>query len=143
MNHWAAEYIALPWRRGATGPDAYDCFGLVTTVLRKHYGIDLALPALDEYATISMDSVRALLERHERQWRVVAQPQDGDVVVMCRRAVPAHVGIVVRDDTLRCLHSLQPDNAAKHGTFGVTAQRLMELPFCGWGRLVYYRHESR
>ena len=36
----AARYAGIPYRYGATGPDAYDCSGFTLTVFR-HFGIEL------------------------------------------------------------------------------------------------------
>ncbi len=40
-QHWANQYIGLPWLAGARRPDAYDCWGLFLAVQRCHFARDL------------------------------------------------------------------------------------------------------
>jgi cell wall-associated NlpC family hydrolase len=35
------DFVGLPYREGARGPDAYDCYGLVAAVFRGLRGVDL------------------------------------------------------------------------------------------------------
>lgn len=93
MTHWATPLIGKPWVYGAKGPDAFDCWGFVLYVQRMQYGINLPEVIVPD----SWPAVRRLLENHEehRHWDKVSQPMDGDIVMMARNRVPAHVGIVI------------------------------------------------
>ena len=44
--HWTAEYLGKPWRNGAAGPDAFDCYGLVRAVYRDRYGVEYEIDPL-------------------------------------------------------------------------------------------------
>ena len=135
MKHWAAQYINKPWQRGARGPGAYDCFGLVHTVLRDHYGITLHEPGGDYSPRMFMEEIDA----RAQDWVQQSQPADGDVCVMGRSRIPVHIGIIVDDNGLRCLHSVEPSGTLS----GVIAQRLLDLRLTGWGRVQFYRHKTR
>ena len=45
--HWTADYLGKPWRNGADGPDAFDCYGLVRAVYRDRYGIEMPVVSAD------------------------------------------------------------------------------------------------
>lgn len=38
---WATKYIGLPFAEGGRGPDQFDCWGLVSAVLRRECGIEV------------------------------------------------------------------------------------------------------
>lgn len=76
----AADYVGIPWRDGATGPDAFDCWGLVTDAAAALFG--LALPTLA--ATIA----------GRRHWIECAAVTPGDVVALLdAQGHPYHVGL--------------------------------------------------
>lgn len=130
MTHWAVPLIGKPWRYGARGPDEFDCWGFVRYVQREHYGIlmpDVLVPE-------TWPAVRRLLENHveHQNWVKVDRPADGDIVMMARNRVPAHVGIAVEANSGRgVLHCFEPS--------GVVYQPFPALRLGGWGGLTYYR----
>lgn len=135
MTHWAHQYVGKPWARGARGPDAYDCLGALLAFYRAYHGT-VMLDDAAQYGTTA-DAIQAI--EHERsRWTQLARPAPGAVVVMGRRRVPSHVGFVIADDCLRCLHCLQPATGKTGSLSGVVSQRLMELPLYGWGLVQYY-----
>lgn len=136
MTHWAVDYIGKPWQRGAKGPDAFDCLGLVTHVLDKHYGIQLDPPA--NYDGPDLKLFKTEIARRD-DWTIVDVPADGDICVMGRSRLPIHIGIMVMVDSLRCLHSVESAGTSS----GVLVQRLLDLRFTGWGRITFYRHNSK
>lgn len=56
----AARLVGRPYRRGATGPDAFDCWGLVRTVSQARHGVDLA-PLEVAAATSQAGALRAAI----------------------------------------------------------------------------------
>lgn len=101
MKHWASDYIHKPYQLGASGPDAYDCVGLVRHVFRHRHGVELP-----DYLVGSDDP--ADLRRFVRAtgWRPVeGKPQDEDVLTM-EGIDGKHVGIVLKiPDGLGLLHA--------------------------------------
>jgi cell wall-associated NlpC family hydrolase len=130
MSHWASDYIGGSWKFGATGPDAYDCWGFVRTVQRERYGIHM--PAVEVPAT--WRAANELINSHDERihWQKVDQPKDGDLVLMARSRRPVHIGVVIRaDGRLGVLHCIQPS--------GVVFSSMLSLPSVGWGSLTFYR----
>lgn len=93
-----ARFLGAPFRNGGTGPDAYDCWGLVRAIA---HSAGLLLPEYPhvpcDFANLVSRSVaEAILEGH---WEHQPDPEVLDVVVMS--TVPGflnHVGIMVRRD---------------------------------------------
>jgi len=133
MTHWANTYIGAPWVEGAEGPDAYDCYGLLRTVMQTHYGIEMPVVELDRGNVLAV--VRAI-RRHEENanWEPLAKPEDGCLVKMFRAGDPDHVGIWIDADGGGVLHCNQVDGVAFHGA--------IDLPMLGWRNIQYYRRRT-
>ena len=80
--------LATPYRRGARGPDAYDCWGLVLAVLG-------ARPELARYTLEDRDAIDAHLCRElaAGAWRAAWPPAEGDLVLMGTRERLRHAGV--------------------------------------------------
>lgn len=97
------DFIGLPYREGARGPDAYDCYGLVAAVLRAARGWELP----DWYAAasgpqaasraISAALVGEIAGGHARR---VETPVDCDIAIVGSRLRPHHVGVVFNGGVL-------------------------------------------
>jgi len=118
-------YVGKPYRLGGEGPDAYDCRGLLRTVLRAHFGV--ALPEL----TIS--GAAALWAEHVAagDWQPVQFPQHGDGVIM-RGGDDPHVGIYLEVPGPGVLHAFQAAGQ-------VVWTPLQCLRFLGFSRLTFVR----
>lgn len=115
MKHWAAGYIAKPWAAGATGPDAYDCRGLVRCLVRQRLGVELPEPEV----------ARAW------GWRAVKGPPQVDDVLLMRGPAGRHVGYMVEaNGRLGVLHA--NGTAARPGG-SVMFQSLDEVLADGYG----------
>lgn len=88
--------IGKPYLRGAHGPDAFDCYGLVDCVWRGLF--DRALPVREE-----------AMKARPSDWRRLAAPADGALVFM-RFAGDRHVGVYLADDGGGVLHAVEPEN---------------------------------
>lgn len=128
--HWTAEYLGRPWKNGADGPDAFDCYGLVRAVYRDRYGVEMPV--------VSADATRVLACLHAArdyadysQWEAVTVPQDGDVLLMGCARHPHHVGVLVEG---RVLHSVEGA--------GVLLQTVDSLAAHGWNILKTYRRRA-
>ncbi|WP_018261880.1 NlpC/P60 family protein [Methylobacterium sp. WSM2598] len=101
--------IGRPYRVGATGPDAFDCYGLARHVQATVYGTEM--PALAYTAATTREQAEAMLAHPERaRWTEVsdAQARDGDLVLMgnvIRRdfhlgtfVVPVTAGVILHVD---------------------------------------------
>jgi cell wall-associated NlpC family hydrolase len=128
--------IGLPWRRNAAGPDAFDCWGLVTAVERDLFKRELPSIAMPDNA-----SWRLLIETFDghperKLWREapadamgLITASDGAIVLMSRLTRPAHAGVWLR-----------PEKAILHADDrqGVSLEKPALLKAKGWTRLRFY-----
>ncbi|MEI2416223.1 NlpC/P60 family protein [Orrella sp. JC864] len=97
----ANRYIGLPWRFGARGPDAYDCWGLLHECRARHFGGGVPDTVLGQAA-------KRLYSRKLKsgEWEVVDLPAHGDGVLL-RAGNDPHVGIYLDLDGGGVLHALE------------------------------------
>jgi len=127
MAHWAEAYIGTPWANGASGPDAYDCWGLVRTVYAKQLAI--GLPAVDVDAHKIALVCRVVSDiKSSLAWRPVTSRREYDVVLMGRARIPHHVGVCAADGVLHAVEGA-----------GVVLQTERSLIAHGWRVLGRYR----
>lgn len=111
MMHWANKYVGVPYRRGAFGPDAFYCFGLVQAALLERRGIDLRKLVPDvllDYssALTAARSIRAAMKRKDVFPPVESARPDVVAVMGHRPGHGVHVGYVVEaDGQLGVLHA--------------------------------------
>lgn len=122
-------YIGRPWRAGATGPEAYDCGGLVIAVQRAFW--DRTVPPLT--------GVEAVRTCQSAGWAPTNEyPVAGDVLLV--RAIDGpHLGTFV---TVR--RRLMVLHARSHIVRGVQIGRvdlhtLADLLACGYSRHQVWR----
>ena len=129
--HWATDLIGQPYQRGATGPDAFDCWGLVRHVFTTVHGINMPVVAVDD---ASADNVHAIREAARVSgWRPCAddEPAADDIVLMQGIEGP-HVGVMVQaNGALLLLHCLE--------RVGVCAQPLTDLQRGGFHGFSFWR----
>lgn len=127
MNHWAEDYIGKPWANGATGPDAYDCFGVVRAVYLDQLGI--YIPPVNVDALQPLAVARAMRDYDYSDWDQVAEPSNEfDVVEMSLNSKPHHVGVFVDGGVLTSVEGS-----------GVIYQSLVSLKRHGWNITNVYR----
>jgi len=103
--------IGRPYLIGATGPDAFDCYGLARYIQAELY--DVAMAELPFVAATTRSQAEAMLNHAERKnWREIPEHEarDGDLVLMgnvIRRdfhlgtfVVPETAGMVLHVDQL-------------------------------------------
>lgn len=108
--------IGKPWVDRATGPDAFDCWGLVVDSFDKVEGI--TLPVVDGYADGVVTSQCAMKEIENPHWKEVDSPTAGLVFVCESSGGASHVGRMI--DSTWCLHS-------PHGGSGVQVNKLAAM----------------
>lgn len=120
------DLVGLPYRLGAAGPDAVDCWGLLRLACRRLHGVEL--PDLQGH-----DPAQVALAARAQGWRRVDATalRTGDAVHMRNAAGLLHVGMAVH--LRRRLHLLH----AVAG--GSVCQPMAELPALGFGQFVGWR----
>lgn len=95
---WTRQWIGLPFRDRARGPDAFDCWGLLWAVLREEFGVEIPSYAEVSGETANRDQVRELFSKPEEveRWKEVpaGQEQPGDGILIRMRGQPWHVAVV-------------------------------------------------
>lgn len=131
--HWAAPLIGRPYRRGAGGPDAFDCWGLVRWVFAQVHGISMPLVAVDDEG---VDNVAAIKRAAAVSgWRPSgARSPAADDIVLMHGPAGRHVGVIVdANGGLFLLHALE--------RVGVCLQPLTDLSRLGFSGFTYWRRE--
>lgn len=101
--HWATAYIGKPWVPGATGPGAYDCWGLVRAVLDQQLGI--SMPLLGTAYPAERDNVAAIKTASRTAgWRqITGVAEDFDILLMRNLEGSRHVGVAITANGVRGL----------------------------------------
>lgn len=120
--HWAAHLIGKPYQRGADGPDAFDCWGLVRYAFRTQHGI--VLPVVS-----SMTDVR------RTGWAPVeGEPRAWDVLVTSGPH-GRHIGVVVAaNGGLALLHAIE--------RAGACVTPIEDLQVMGYSRPTLWRQKT-
>ncbi len=87
--------IGKPWSELGTGPESFDCWGLVGHVQKivYHRIVPFAADHIDSSKSLReiIDAIKA--NDMQRHWLHAKSPKAGDIVVMARAEQPVHVGI--------------------------------------------------
>ncbi|WP_081080567.1 NlpC/P60 family protein [Burkholderia cepacia] len=118
-------YVGRPWVAGARGPDAFDCWGLLSWVQREHFGVVLPERSLDPDAM--RDRYREYVEAG--RWRIAPRPVHGCGVLL-RGGDQPHVGVYLKNDGGGVLH-------ASEGV-GVVFTLKRYLAEAGYARATWY-----
>lgn len=141
MTHWATSLMGKPWRPGATGPDAFDCWGLVRWVFEHRHCVlmpDVGMGLAHGHAANVAAIKRAAQASGWR--RCDGQPLADDIVLM-RSSIDGrrHVGLMVGANMrLGVLHA---NGYMRDGVpFGeVVFQPLREVTADGYGEHEFWR----
>ncbi len=130
--HWAVPYIGLPWVRGARGPDAYDCWGLLVHLYRSRYKTELPdapHTELKEFARLVTAEVN-----NPTTWTQVSVPFEGCAVAIGGTEFFHHVGLWLDVDGGKILHCASMKKTV--------AETLRGLKASGMRRVLFYRHNG-
>lgn len=94
MKFWYSHLIGKPWQAYATGPDAFDCWGLVFHVYAEHYGLNSVNRHLNIETKNPREFHRAYeIEKSRGGWIELNYPQEGALVLMSERLCFHHCGV--------------------------------------------------
>lgn len=103
------DLLGLPYARGARGPEAYDCYGLIKEIFRRA-GNDV--PDFD--CPGSLEEIESLIADKSRKWRRVPIGTVGALITFRVEGYGSHVGYMLGAD--RFIHAWE--------STGVTTERL-------------------
>lgn len=145
---FARAVLFKPWRAGAQGPDAYDCWGLARAAQRELAGRDLPIVNADPN---DLRAVVRLVREHplHSEWREVAVPSHLDLVLMSHHQHPHHIGVWLDLDGGLVLHATEQfrrvrkddklETVADPSRPGVMAESLAALRAQAWSRFQFMR----
>lgn len=150
MSLWLAPYLAAGYRRGAQGPQHFDCWGLVRELQRTRWG--RSMPALEvgpavvaQPGNAQWQALAQLCRRSGWHLRPAGQPPAAGDVLLMRGAGGLHVGVAL--DALRMVHAhggpspgLEAD--VRHDRGSVSVARLDALGLLGLVLLSVWAHEG-
>jgi cell wall-associated NlpC family hydrolase len=98
---WCERYVGLPYRMGARGPDAFDCWGLNWLVLAEQFGITAPEAYGVEWDKRDRDSrvaaAGAIMREADLHFDEVEPGKEhpSDIIVLRIGGHPLHCGVVV------------------------------------------------
>ena len=92
---WAAKYIGVPFKDHGRDLNGFDCWGLVSFILREERGLLLPDFGGQYRDTRDRDGIEIVIRAEAEQWTRVATPMVEDVVVFNIGGRPLHCGLVV------------------------------------------------
>lgn len=127
--------VGSPYRLGAAGPDAFDCYGLARHVQQALFGRDM--PAFSMPGTAGRTAIAAAIAAHPERgrWREIDRPADGALVTMARNSCGYHLGVWLDEDGGLILHALE--------AVGVVADTVPMLEAVGWRRFRFHCPRGR
>lgn len=99
------KYINLKWESGATGPDKFDCQGLVVDIQKNIY--NKTMPNVKVNADSLLSVVKAISKNKVwDRFKKIDKCEDGCIVKMFTAQEPNHIGVYINIDGGGVIHSL-------------------------------------
>lgn len=126
--HWAVTYIGESWV-----PRQNDCWSFCRKVWRDRFGFDVPEMPISPF---HLREVAHAMQQHDERanWVEVAEPGEGDAVLMAYNRFPVHVGVWVAADGGGLLHCEQKT--------GVIFSNRAALARMGITRMWYFRRAA-
>lgn len=119
------KYLFSPWEHAASGPHAYDCWGLVRAVYRDFLGIKIA-----PWGDLQQDTMHLGADKEVLNWTRIEIPVSLALVSLSRNGQVSHCGVYLEGGFI--LHSMQ--------TKGVLVSSLQTLQRLGFKHADFYAH---
>lgn len=123
--------LGRPYRKGAAGPDAFDCWGLCRFVQAHLFGRELA--AVEAWPDDEMQLAGFVASHIERKkWHRIETPQHGAIVEMAHHLMPWHVGVFLNVDGGGVLHARQRMGVVFEPVLRLQRGGFREVNFHAW-----------
>lgn len=116
---FVAEVAGKPWRFGASGPDAWDCWHLF-----RAFQVHVMGRAMPGYPAGARDAarLRALSKAPERAlWAETQTPRGGDAAEFLRGGMPFHIGVWLPGGGGTVLHAVEDVGVVTESLFRLRA----------------------
>jgi len=122
--------MGTPYRLGAQGPEAVDCYSAAAHLQRVLFG--RAMPPFEMPGAAGRAAIAAAIAIHPERarWVEIAAPIDGALVTMARNDCGYHLGTWLVEDGGIVVHALEG--------VGVIADTIGSLNAVGWRRLRFH-----
>jgi hypothetical protein len=137
-QHWATPLIGKPWIPGATGPDAFYCWGLVQYVYRERLGFEFPHVEIEREGN-NLKAIQTVARIVKMQRRAQHDPKEYDIVLMSGPFHRRHIGVIINDGgRLGVLHA--DGCMGPRGPQGsVMFHRISDAIANGYGQFEYWR----
>lgn len=132
VQEFAQSVVGVPFREHGRDRGGWDCWAVVHACYREVFGIALPSYTADYASAQDRDDLNDLIRSQLGDWREVARPAPGDVVLLRVGRHACHVGVVVGPG--RMVH-------VERGT--ETCIDRYDGPRWGKRMVGIYRHEAR
>lgn len=127
--------LGRPYRAGAMGPGAFDCYGLARHLQAELFGRDLPLFQLPAEAGRFAVASAIAVHPERGRWQPAARPADGAMVVMSRQDCGFHLGVWLALDGGLVVHTVEQTGVVAESPFHLAS------PAARW-RLHYFVPEA-
>ena len=128
---FCASLIGKPWVSGASGPDAFDCWGLLRFVYAARRGF--TLPAFEGVKTLGLSGVVKTAKQQVAEWERLESPVHFAAVGISENRAIHHVGIWLDEAGGGILHTFQGG--------GVVFQRPAAIRSKGMQNFTFYNRK--
>lgn len=129
---FCAGLIGKPWVSGASGPEAFDCWGLLRFIFAARRGLEL--PAFEGVKTLGLAGVVKAARTEAATWEEISTPVHFAAVGISENRAIHHVGLWLDEAGGGVLHAFQGG--------GVVFQTLSALRARGMQHFTFYKHRK-
>lgn len=127
---WMLSYLGKPWKAGASGPGAYDCWHLFRAIQEHRFNRLVPVLSFVDGPVLPLEDQKRYIMRERRyQWTETQKPKEGDAVVTHR---PLHIGVWLPYNGGGVIHAVEQA--------GVVWTKDRDWRALGFGERTYYRH---
>jgi len=122
--------VGTPYRLGAQGPEAVDCYSTARILQKRLFDRDM--PEFQMPGEAGRTAIAAAIAVHSERsrWHEIETPVDGCLITMARHLQGYHLGTWLAEDGGIIVHALE--------TVGVVVDTISTLQAVGWRRFRYH-----
>jgi hypothetical protein len=122
--------MGRPYRLGAQGPEAFDCYSTVRALQLGLFRRDMPAFEMPSQAGRMAMAAAIAVNPERANWRETDRSVDGAIVTMARNLQGYHMGTWLSEDGGLVIHAIED--------CGVVADTIMSLEAVGWRRFRFH-----